>query len=85
MGAKAVLLLSGGLDSTTLLAVARRDGFDLHAMTLPYYPKDLTARTRALAARDALAPVGPRIAANVAPRHGRVAAGQRRATFCGAT
>ena len=32
----AVLLLSGGLDSTTLLAVARRDGFDVHAMTLRY-------------------------------------------------
>lgn len=35
-GAKAVLLLSGGLDSTTLLAVARRDGFDVHAMTFRY-------------------------------------------------
>jgi 7-cyano-7-deazaguanine synthase len=34
--AKAVLLLSGGLDSTTLLAVARRDGFDVHAMTFRY-------------------------------------------------
>src|ERR1041384_2561898 len=33
---QAVLLLSGGLDSTTLLAVARRDGFDVHAMTLRY-------------------------------------------------
>jgi 7-cyano-7-deazaguanine synthase len=31
-----VLLLSGGLDSTTLLAVARRDGFDVHAMTFRY-------------------------------------------------
>jgi len=35
-GPKAVLLLSGGLDSTTLLAVARRDGFDVHAMTFRY-------------------------------------------------
>src|SRR5689334_19306869 len=33
---KAVLLLSGGLDSTTLLSVARRDGLDVHAMTLRY-------------------------------------------------
>lgn len=33
---KAVLLLSGGLDSTTLLAVAARDGFDVHAMTFRY-------------------------------------------------
>ncbi|HEV8447298.1 MAG TPA: 7-cyano-7-deazaguanine synthase QueC [Gemmatimonadaceae bacterium] len=31
-----MLLLSGGLDSTTLLAVARRDGFDVHAMTFRY-------------------------------------------------
>lgn len=33
---KAVLLLSGGLDSTTLLAVARRDAYDVHAMTFRY-------------------------------------------------
>ena len=33
---KAVLLLSGGLDSTTLLAVAVRDGFDVHAITFRY-------------------------------------------------
>lgn len=33
---KAVLLLSGGLDSTTLLAVAVRDGFDVHGMTFRY-------------------------------------------------
>lgn len=33
---RAVLLLSGGLDSTTLLAHAVRDGFDVHAMTFRY-------------------------------------------------
>ena len=33
---KAVLLLSGGLDSTTLLALARRDGFAVHAMSFRY-------------------------------------------------
>lgn len=33
---KAVLLLSGGLDSTTLLAYAIHDGFDVHAMTFRY-------------------------------------------------
>ena len=33
---KAVLLLSGGLDSTTLLAVADDEGFDVHAMTFRY-------------------------------------------------
>jgi len=33
---KAVVLLSGGLDSTTTLAVARRDGHEAHAMTFRY-------------------------------------------------
>src|SRR6476660_5886195 len=32
----AVLLLSGGLDSTTMLAWALDRGFDVHAMTLRY-------------------------------------------------
>jgi 7-cyano-7-deazaguanine synthase len=32
----AVVLLSGGLDSTTTLAVAKRDGFDVYAMTFRY-------------------------------------------------
>src|SRR6476620_10694512 len=34
--ARAVVLLSGGLDSYTAAAVARRDGFDLHALTFRY-------------------------------------------------
>jgi 7-cyano-7-deazaguanine synthase len=33
---RAVVLLSGGLDSTTTLAVARRDGHEPHAMTFRY-------------------------------------------------
>jgi 7-cyano-7-deazaguanine synthase len=33
---RAVVLLSGGLDSTTTLAVARRDGHDPHAITFRY-------------------------------------------------
>src|SRR6476646_8767895 len=32
----AVLLLSGGLDSTTMLALAVKQGFDVHAMTFRY-------------------------------------------------
>ena len=36
MAERAVLLLSGGLDSTTLLAVAKQQGFDIHAMTFRY-------------------------------------------------
>jgi 7-cyano-7-deazaguanine synthase len=38
----AVLLLSGGLDSTTLLARALRDGFDVHAMTFRYGQRHAT-------------------------------------------
>jgi 7-cyano-7-deazaguanine synthase len=33
---KAVVLLSGGLDSTTTLAIAQRQGFDVYAMTFRY-------------------------------------------------
>ena len=32
----AVVLLSGGLDSTTVLALARSEGFDIHALTFSY-------------------------------------------------
>jgi tRNA U34 2-thiouridine synthase MnmA/TrmU len=35
-GRKAVVLLSGGLDSYTAAAVAKRDGYDLYALTLQY-------------------------------------------------
>lgn len=36
MRPKAVVLLSGGLDSTTTLAIARSEGFDVHALTFRY-------------------------------------------------
>lgn len=39
---KAVLLLSGGLDSTTLLAYAVNKGFDVHAMTFRYGQRHAT-------------------------------------------
>jgi len=43
---KAVLLLSGGLDSYTAGAMARRDGYDLYALTVRYgqvHQRELTA------------------------------------------
>src|SRR6476620_5081697 len=36
MGEPAVVLLSGGLDSATVAAIARRDGFDVHALSFRY-------------------------------------------------
>ena len=36
MAKKAVVLLSGGLDSYTAAAIVRQDGFDLHALTVRY-------------------------------------------------
>lgn len=36
MGRKAVVLLSGGLDSCTAAAMAKRDGFTLHALSFDY-------------------------------------------------
>lgn len=54
----AVILLSGGLDSTTALAVAKSQGFDCHALTVRYgqlHAVELEAAARvaaALGARD---------------------------------
>ena len=36
MGEPAVVLLSGGLDSATVAAIARADGFDVHALSFRY-------------------------------------------------
>jgi 7-cyano-7-deazaguanine synthase len=56
-GAKpAVVLLSGGLDSATALAVARRDGFRCHALTVAYgqrHAAELEAARRVAAALGA--------------------------------
>lgn len=37
--AKAVILLSGGLDSTTCLAIAKQQGFDCHCLSFDYGQK----------------------------------------------
>lgn len=53
----AVVLLSGGLDSTTTLAVARSRGFDCYALTVKYgqlHQVELDAATRVAAALGAM-------------------------------
>ena len=49
----AVVLLSGGLDSTTVLAIAQRQGFDVHALSFRYGQRHLheLAAARAIAQR----------------------------------
>jgi 7-cyano-7-deazaguanine synthase len=52
----AVVLLSGGLDSATVLALARRDGFRCHALTVAYgqrHAAELEAARRVAAALGA--------------------------------
>jgi 7-cyano-7-deazaguanine synthase len=56
-GKPAVVLLSGGLDSATALAVARRDGFRCHALTIAYgqrHAAELEAARRMAAALGAV-------------------------------
>jgi 7-cyano-7-deazaguanine synthase len=53
----AVVLLSGGLDSATVLAVARREGFRCHALTIAYgqrHAAELDAAGRVAAALGAV-------------------------------
>ncbi len=52
---KAVILVSGGLDSATVLAIARREGFELHAISFDYGQRhrfELEAAARVCAAND---------------------------------
>jgi 7-cyano-7-deazaguanine synthase len=56
-GTPAVLLLSGGLDSTTLLALVTKDGYAVHALTFRYGQRHSLEieRARAAAARYGVA------------------------------
>jgi 7-cyano-7-deazaguanine synthase len=54
---RAVVLLSGGLDSTTTLAVARRDGFEAYALSVDYGQRHKVELDRAAAVAKALAAV----------------------------
>ena len=43
---KAVVLLSGGLDSYTAAAIARAEGFELYALTVAYGQRHASRSTR---------------------------------------
>jgi 7-cyano-7-deazaguanine synthase len=63
-GKKAVVLASGGIDSSTALALARRDGFDVHALSFDYgqrHRAELEAARRVVAALGAAAHIVARI------------------------
>ncbi|MGI5216878.1 7-cyano-7-deazaguanine synthase QueC [Nocardia sp. CA-290969] len=60
MGKKAVVLLSGGLDSSTVLAIARHDGYEPYALSFRYgqrHSVELEAAGRVAAALGAVAHV----------------------------
>lgn len=54
---RAVVLVSGGLDSTTVLAIARRDGFDCFSLSFDYgqrHKAELVAAARSAKAQGSL-------------------------------
>src|SRR5574340_971863 len=55
---KAVVLLSGGLDSTVTAAIAKQDGFQLYCLTVSYRQRHLVEVERALAVAGALGAAG---------------------------
>jgi 7-cyano-7-deazaguanine synthase len=60
-GRPAVVLLSGGLDSTTVLAVARQEGFRCHALTVNYGQRHAAELAAARRVAEALGAVQHRL------------------------
>lgn len=59
---RAVILLSGGLDSTVTAAVARSDGYALYCLTIAYGQRHVVEATRARAVAEALRVAEHRVA-----------------------
>jgi 7-cyano-7-deazaguanine synthase len=57
MSAPAIVLLSGGLDSATVAAIARRDGFRVHALSFDYGQRHAVELDAARAVAKALSAV----------------------------
>jgi len=62
-GRRAVCLLSGGLDSATCLAFARREGFECHALSFDYGQRHRVELDRARALSTALRAASHRVVA----------------------
>ena len=58
---RAVVLLSGGLDSATVLAIAHAEGWDCHALTISYGQRHALEIERARHLATALGAVAHRI------------------------
>jgi 7-cyano-7-deazaguanine synthase len=58
---KASILLSGGLDSATVLAMARADGFECHCLTVDYGQRHLVELEAAVRVAAALAAASHRV------------------------
>jgi 7-cyano-7-deazaguanine synthase len=58
---RAVVLLSGGLDSSTCLAVARHQGFEAHCLSVDYGQRHKGELTQARAVAKALGAAGHRV------------------------
>jgi 7-cyano-7-deazaguanine synthase len=61
MAAKAVVLLSGGLDSATTLAIARAEGYECHALSVHYGQRHAAELDAARRVADALGASAHRI------------------------